>query len=108
MSKGTSTLQRRILDVLPASTTSDIVSEVLPGHRVEEIAFDVGYFNTFKLSKDLDLLRLQLAVGAEDGRQSVTKQQHFTIWRALRSLERRGAARRQRFDDGIGDWWWRV
>ena len=34
--------------------------------------------------------------------------QPFTVWRALRSLERRGLVAHQRYDDGIGDWWWRA
>ena len=99
MSKGPSALQRCILDVLPHEEA---------GHRVEQIAFDVGYLNTFELSKDPDTLRWQLAFGVEPGKRSVTRQQHFTVWRALRSLEQRGLARRQRYDDGIGDWWWRT
>lgn len=102
MSKGPSTLQRRIMDALPAKETDEY------GTTVRAIAFDVGYFDTFVLSKDPDLLKLQLALGCEPGKRRVTKQQHFTVWRALRSLEHRGLVAHQRYDDGTGDWWWRA
>ena len=86
MSQGLSLQQRAILDALPVA--GDGTNPGIFGITIEEIAERLGRLTILSLT--LDELRLRVQLGKGEPAPYLRATDRFTLWRALRSLGRRG------------------
>lgn len=88
MSEGLSRQQSAILDAVPAP--DDGTPEGVSGITIRAIAERIGRLSAARLSGVTELRAIQLALGYRDGQRYLSIRDRFAIYRALRSLERRG------------------